>query len=79
MPKNGLFHRGRPRIGVGWAKDDSKFRGHLGIRTQDFGAEAAVLEPEKLKEMVREDLYSTLAEYQAGCIAFNLVRESRAI
>jgi len=44
-----------------------------------FGPEAVVMEPEKLREMVRKDLHSTLPHYPAGRIAFNLVRESRAI
>ena len=42
-----------------------------------FGPEVVVLEPEKLKEMVRKDLHRTLGQYPAGRIALNLVRESR--
>jgi len=42
-----------------------------------FGPEAVVLEPEKLKEMVRKVLYSTLAQYPSRRIAFDLMRESR--
>ena len=34
-----------------------------------FGPEAAVLEPEKLKEMVRKDLSRNLAQYSTGPIA----------
>ena len=44
-----------------------------------FGQECEVLEPEKLKDMVRKALFSTLAIYPAGRVAFNLLKESRAI
>jgi predicted DNA-binding transcriptional regulator YafY len=42
-----------------------------------FGPEAAVLEPEKLREMIRKDLSKTLNEYPARPVSINLMRESR--
>ena len=44
-----------------------------------FGPEAVVLEPEKLKEMVRKDLYRTFSRYPTSPNDFAFVRESRAI
>jgi predicted DNA-binding transcriptional regulator YafY len=44
-----------------------------------FGPECQVLEPEKLKDIVRKDLYRMMAQYPARRIAFNLVRQSQAI
>jgi len=44
-----------------------------------FGPEAAVLEPEKLKEMVRKDLSRNLAQYSTGPIAVKTMKEIRAI
>ncbi len=44
-----------------------------------FGPEAAVLEPEKLKEMVRKDLSRNLVQYSTGPIAVKSMKEIRAI
>jgi predicted DNA-binding transcriptional regulator YafY len=44
-----------------------------------FGPEAVVLEPLKLKEMVRKDLSRNLAQYSAGPIAVRSMKEIRAI
>ena len=44
-----------------------------------FGPEAVVLEPEKLRDIVRKDLHRTLAQYPTSRIAFRLVKETRAI
>ena len=44
-----------------------------------FGPEAAVLEPEKQKEMVRKDLSRNLAQYSTGPIAVKTMKEIRAI
>jgi hypothetical protein len=44
-----------------------------------FGPEAAVLGPEKLKEMVRKDLSGNLAQYSTGPIAVKSMMEIRAI
>ena len=41
--------------------------------------EALVMEPEKLKEMVRKDLSRNLAQYSAGPIAVKSMKEIRAI
>jgi predicted DNA-binding transcriptional regulator YafY len=43
-----------------------------------LGPEAAVLEPEKLKEMVRKDLSRNLAQYSTSPIFMNLMKEIRA-
>ena len=44
-----------------------------------FGPEAQVLEPEKLKEMVRKDLSKNLAQYSTGPVFMNLIKEIRAV
>jgi predicted DNA-binding transcriptional regulator YafY len=44
-----------------------------------FGPECQVLEPEKLKEMVRKDLSGNLAQYSTGPIAAKSMTEIRAI
>jgi predicted DNA-binding transcriptional regulator YafY len=44
-----------------------------------FGPEVAVLEPEKLKEMVRKDLSRNLAQYSTSPISMNVMKEIRAI
>jgi predicted DNA-binding transcriptional regulator YafY len=44
-----------------------------------FGPEAVVLEPEKLKEMVRKDLSRNLDQYSTRPIAAKSMREIRAI
>jgi len=44
-----------------------------------FGPEAVVMEPEKLKEMVRKDLSRNLAQYSTRPISMNLMKEIRAI
>ena len=44
-----------------------------------LGPEVVVLEPERLKEMVRKDLYRTFSRYPGSRNDFNLVGESRAI
>jgi len=43
-----------------------------------FGPEVAVLEPEKLKEVVRKDLSRNLAQYSTGPIAVRSMKEIRA-
>jgi predicted DNA-binding transcriptional regulator YafY len=43
-----------------------------------FGPECQVLEPEKLKDMVRKELLKTLAQYQTSR-GFNLLRETRIV
>ncbi len=44
-----------------------------------FGPEAVVLEPEKLKEMVRKDLSRNLAQYSKGPVAMKLMKEIWAV
>jgi len=44
-----------------------------------FGPEAVVLEPEKLKDMVRNDLSKNLALYTKRSVTINLLREMRAV
>ena len=44
-----------------------------------LGPEAAVLEPEKLKEMVRKDLSRNLAQYSTAPGSMNLMKEMRAV
>jgi len=44
-----------------------------------FGPGAVVLEPEKLKEMVRKDLSRNLAQYSTGSIAVNSMKEIRVV
>jgi hypothetical protein len=44
-----------------------------------FGPEAQVLEPEKLKEMVRKDLSRILAQYSTAPGSMNLMKEMRAV
>jgi len=44
-----------------------------------LGPEAAVLEPEKLKDMVRKDLSRNLAQYSTSPIFMNLMKEIRAV
>ena len=44
-----------------------------------FGPEAQVLEPEKLKDMVRRDLSRNLAQYSMSPISMNLMKEIRAV
>jgi predicted DNA-binding transcriptional regulator YafY len=44
-----------------------------------FGPEAAVLEPEKLKESVRKDLSSNLAQYTKGPVSIKLMKKMRAV
>ena len=44
-----------------------------------FVPECRVLEPEKLKEMVRKDLSRNLAQYSTGPIAVKSMKEIRAI
>ncbi len=43
-----------------------------------FGPEAVVLEPEKLKEIVRKDLSRNLAQYSKSPVSLNLIKEIRA-
>jgi len=43
-----------------------------------LGPEAVVLEPEKLKEMVRKDLSRNLIQYSTGPIAVKSMKEIRA-
>lgn len=44
-----------------------------------FGPEVVVLEPEKLKEIVRKDLSRNLAQYSKPSVSINLMKEIRAI
>jgi len=44
-----------------------------------FGPEAAVVEPEKLRESVRRDLSKNLAQYSTGPVFMNLIKEIRAV
>jgi len=44
-----------------------------------FGPEAVVLEPEKLKEMVRKDLSMNFAQYSKGPVSMKLMKEIRAV
>jgi len=44
-----------------------------------FGPEVVVLEPERLKEMVRKDLSRNLAHYSKPPLSFNLMREMKAV
>ena len=44
-----------------------------------FGPEARVLEPEKLKEMVRKDLSRNLAQYSRRSITMNSIKEIEAV
>ena len=44
-----------------------------------LGPEAAVLEPEKLRETVRKDLSRILAQYSKPPVSVNLMKEMRAI
>jgi predicted DNA-binding transcriptional regulator YafY len=44
-----------------------------------LGPEAAVLEPEKLRETVRKDLSRNLAQYSKPPVSVNLMKEMRAI
>jgi len=44
-----------------------------------FGSEAVVLEPERLKEMVRKNLSRNLAQYSKTPVSINLLKEMRAI
>jgi len=44
-----------------------------------FGPEAAVLEPEKLRETVRKDLSRNLAQYSTGPIAVKSMKEIRVV
>ena len=44
-----------------------------------LGPEAVVLEPEKLKDMVRKDLSRNLAQYSTSPIFMNLMKEIRAV
>ncbi len=43
-----------------------------------LGPECQVLEPEKLKDVMRKDLYYTLTNYPVSRVAANLMKESRA-
>jgi predicted DNA-binding transcriptional regulator YafY len=44
-----------------------------------FGPEAVVLEPAKLKEMIRKDLSRNLVQYSKTPVSINLMKEMRAI
>ena len=44
-----------------------------------FGPECQVLEPEKLKEMVRKDLSRNLAQVSTGPIAVKSMKEIRVV
>jgi predicted DNA-binding transcriptional regulator YafY len=44
-----------------------------------FGPEALVLEPAKLREMVRKDLSRNLAQYSTSPLSFNLMKEIRPV
>jgi predicted DNA-binding transcriptional regulator YafY len=44
-----------------------------------FGHEAVVMEPEKLKEMVRKDLSGSLVQYSRPPVSLNSMKEIRAV
>jgi predicted DNA-binding transcriptional regulator YafY len=44
-----------------------------------FGPEAVVLEPLKLREMVRKDLSRNLSQYSKPPVSIDLMREMRAV
>ena len=44
-----------------------------------FGPQAVVLEPVKLREMVRKDLSRNLAQYSKSPVSINLMKEMRAV
>jgi predicted DNA-binding transcriptional regulator YafY len=44
-----------------------------------FGPECQVLEPEKLRKLVQQDLHRNLAQYSTGPIALKSMKEIRAI
>jgi predicted DNA-binding transcriptional regulator YafY len=44
-----------------------------------IGPEAVVLEPEKLKEMVRKDLSGNLSPYSKGSVSLKLMKEIQAV
>jgi len=44
-----------------------------------FEPEAAVLEPENLREIIRKDFSKTLNQYPVRSVSINLMRESRAV
>jgi predicted DNA-binding transcriptional regulator YafY len=44
-----------------------------------FGPEAEVLEPVKLRKIIRNDLYGMLEQYQARRIGINLMKEIQAV
>jgi len=44
-----------------------------------FGPECQVLEPEKLRKLVQQDLQRNLAQYSKPPLSFNLKNEARAI
>ena len=45
----------------------------------NLGPEFVVLKPEKLKEMVRKDLFRNLAQYSKTPVSINLLKEMRPI
>jgi predicted DNA-binding transcriptional regulator YafY len=44
-----------------------------------FGPEGVVLEPEKLKEMVRKDLSKNFAQYSKTPVSINLMKVIRVV
>ena len=44
-----------------------------------FGPEVVVLEPERLKEMVRKDLSRSLVQYSKPPVSINLVKDMRGL
>ena len=44
-----------------------------------FGPEAVVLEPEKLRKLVQQDLQRNLAQYSKPPLSFYLMKEIRAV
>jgi predicted DNA-binding transcriptional regulator YafY len=42
-----------------------------------FGSDVLVLEPERLKEMVRKDLSKNLAQYSKPAVSINYIKEMR--
>jgi len=44
-----------------------------------FGPEAVVLEPARLREIVRKDLSRNLAQYSKPAVAINLMKEMRVV
>jgi predicted DNA-binding transcriptional regulator YafY len=44
-----------------------------------FGPESHVLEPEKLRKLVQQDLHRNLAQYSRNPVSMKLMKEMRAV